>query len=200
MARELAFKLGEEDISAPILKIDRKKIYGWVDKVALDRDGSPCHFGAISADGLHIFSKASFEQGYVDDEGNWLDRKSIKYLNAEGEELETIKSSFDQTIVLEQTATLDEYLLHCAKSVYQLDAPEALRSAVKNQEDFYWFPFNYTASRSPDKAFLIDNDEGLFMLVCEPTHFKAVGQPEVEVVMDTDVDEEDEDDMDFGMM
>lgn len=39
MARELIFKLGGSDYGAAPVKLERKKIYGWTDTVATDKDG-----------------------------------------------------------------------------------------------------------------------------------------------------------------
>ena len=39
MAKELIFKLSGTDYSAAPVKLERKKIYGWSDIVATDRNG-----------------------------------------------------------------------------------------------------------------------------------------------------------------
>ena len=42
MAKELMFKLGGADYGAAPVKLERKKIYGWTDTVATDKDGNVC--------------------------------------------------------------------------------------------------------------------------------------------------------------
>lgn len=39
MAKELVFKLAGTDYGAAPVKLERKKIYGWTDVVATDRNG-----------------------------------------------------------------------------------------------------------------------------------------------------------------
>ncbi len=42
MAKQLMFKLAGADYGAAPVKFERKKIYGWTDLVATDRDGNVC--------------------------------------------------------------------------------------------------------------------------------------------------------------
>lgn len=42
MAKELIFKLSGSDFAAAPVKLERKKIYGWTDTVATDKNGDVC--------------------------------------------------------------------------------------------------------------------------------------------------------------
>lgn len=200
MARSLNFSLKGAEIPVSIEKVDRKKIYGWVEKKALDRDSNVCHFGSISSDGMNIFGKESFEQGYVDGQGSWTEKTSLKVVNNTGDVLEKEEASFKKTIELSEIVGVDEYLNHTVKSVYELDAPEEIVKAAKEADGVYKFSFNYTASYSPDPAFLIANDDALFMIVAEEGGFEFIGLQEIESAVMVD-DEEDEagDELDFSM-
>lgn len=202
MARSLNFSLNGAELSVSIEKVDRKKIYGWVEKKALDRDDNICHFGSISGDGMHIFGKESFEQGYIDEKGSWVEKSTLKVVDNNGNVLEKEEASFKKTIELAETVTVDEYLNHTVKSVYELEAPEEMHKAVQELDGVYKFFFNYTVSYSPDPAFLIANDDALFMIVAEESGFEFIGLQEVEsavLVEDEEDEEEAGDELDFSM-
>ena len=50
MAKELIFKLLGADYGAAPVKLERKKIYGWTDAVATDRNGDICGSAYLSPD------------------------------------------------------------------------------------------------------------------------------------------------------
>ena len=112
MARTLQFKIEGQEISASIGKIDRKKLYGWVDKSPVDRHGNPCFMGSISEDGMHLFGKESFEQGFVSGDGAWYPKSEIVYVDSQNQPVPQIEASFNQLIDLKNTITIDDYLLH----------------------------------------------------------------------------------------
>ncbi|MDJ0836936.1 MAG: hypothetical protein QNK37_10500 [Acidobacteriota bacterium] len=137
MARKLIFAHAGEQYETPIAKLDRARVYGRVVKKAVDRDGQPCYFGALSADGAHIFGQGAFELGHVDTVGQWVERAELNAVDADGKPLEKLESSFKRTIELEETVSIDTYLDHTTRLVYQLDAPEAL---LQYDEDSGWEP------------------------------------------------------------
>jgi len=201
MARALKFILNGEEQEVPIEKVDRKKVYGWADKKAIDRDANECFFGSIS-DGMYIFGKESFESCYVDESGQMVDKADLKLVDHDGNELVRIESSFKQVIELDETVSVDEYLNYVARSVYQLAVTDTLLDAVKAADGIFTFKFNYNASYDPDTAFLIHNEGGVFMIVGEDCQFDFVGLEQGEtavLVEDEEDDDEDDDSMDFGM-
>ncbi|MEN9361628.1 MAG: hypothetical protein RL095_3163 [Verrucomicrobiota bacterium] len=198
MARSLSFKWSGGEASAEIEKLDRAKLYGWVDKKAVDRDGKECFFGSVSADGLHLFGKESFETGYIDAQGAWLEKEQLLTLGRDGKVLNKVESSFNQPVELGPRVSCDEYLDHVVKSVYQLQATPALLELVRGGEGFLSFSFNYTASFNPDPAFLVENEGELFMVVAEPCRFDFIGPVESVALVEDEADEE-EDAMDFSM-
>ena len=69
MAKELIFKLSGADYSAAPVKLERKKIYGWTDTVATDRDGDVCQSAYLSPDDSLIIPSGGLKQATVDDNG-----------------------------------------------------------------------------------------------------------------------------------
>lgn len=204
MPRSLTFALNDEELEAPLQRLDRRKLYGWVERKVYDRNDKECYFGAVSGDGLHVFGRESFEQGYLNREGDWLESKELTTVDQDGSPLERCESTLKQTVELRETVDEQTLLDHVIRSVYQLDAPEALLTAIREADGIYTFPFSYTASYSQDPAFLIERDGILFMLLGEPGGFEFIGlaqsaSPDAEPDPE-DEDAEDEDDaLDFSM-
>ncbi len=200
MARSLTFQLAGAEFTAPMEKLDRSKLYGRSEKKYTDRDGNSCYFGSVSDDGTLIFGREAFEQGYVDEAGHWYERSDLQAVNVDNEILEKVPSSIGQTIELSETVSAEVYLNHIAKSVYQLDCEELLQR-VKAEEEIFTFPFNYTASYSPDNAFLIDSDDSLFLVIAELAKFDFIGLQEVSspYLGEDDEDDDEDDDIDFSM-
>ena len=197
MARQLTFKMDSNEFNSPIEKLDRAKLYGWTEKKYVDREGRECHVGSISADGLHIFGRSAFEQGYTDASGEWLERSQLSAVDIDGNLVEKKEASFGTPIALDKKVSVDDYLEYVAKSVYQLDCPELL-DIVKAEDGVFTFEFNYVASYQPDTAFLVENEDVLFMVVGQKTEFDFVSLQQVDSpVLEDDEDEEDE--IDFSM-
>lgn len=202
MARSLKFALGVEQFVCELQKVDRNKLYGWVDTVAVDINGKECHTGSISNDGMHIFSRGSFEQGYLNNAGVWLERDCVQVVDADNQVLEKVESSFNGEIPLMDTVPVDTYLAQVIKSVYQLDADTQLLEQVKACSEIYCFPFNYYASHNPDTAFLIENEGNLFMTIGQHSGFEFIEMQNIDSTLledDDDEEESDEDDIDFSM-
>ena len=198
MARSLKFSVNSEEMNIEIEKLDRNKVYGWVEKKYIDRDGNDCFFGSISQDGTSIFGKEAFESGYLSSANEWLERSDLDVLDAEGNKVEQKEASFKQTIPLQKQVSVDDFLDYVVKSVYQLDAPQSLIDLVKTSDQLFCFPFNYTASYTPDNAFLIENENTLFMLIGQHCGFQFLEMQEISPILEDD-DEDDGDDIDFSM-
>jgi hypothetical protein len=202
MARGLNFELGGQVCSAAITKLDRDKLYGKVATHYYDRDGKECYFGYVSEDGTMIFGREAFQSGYVNSQGQWIERSELKMVDLEKRPLEKKESSLNQTIVLDKKVSIDEYLGYVANSVYQLDAPAELLSAVENETAIFTFNFNYMASYHTNQAFLIANEGQVFMVVAQPDGFDFIGQQEIQSPLigdDEDEEEDNDDDIDFSM-
>mgnify|MGYP001569781997 CR=1 FL=1 len=202
MARNLKFALGGQPFTCELHKVDRDKLYGWVDTVAVDKDGKECHIGSISTDGMHLFSRGSFELGYLDVGGHWLERDALSVVDADNQLLEKRESSFNAEIALVDTVPIDTYLAHAIKSVYQLEADPALLEQVKACAEIYCFEFNYYASYDPNTAFLIESDGNLFMTIGQHCGFDYVQLHNIESTLledDEEEEESDDDDIDFSM-
>jgi hypothetical protein len=204
MARSLTVKLQDKGFSLEIEKIDRRKIYGWVDKKAYDRDGNECMLGTLSGDGTQIFGKDCFEQGYLNNSGRWVEKSDLSAAIGDQVFKDKEPSSFNSEIDLNETISIDDFLLHTVKNVYLMNGEnaETLKAQITALDGIPTFKFNYVASYQPDTAFLVINDGDLFMITAEKTDCQFIGfEDQNHLISDDELEEEDEsDDFDFGMM
>lgn len=200
MARSLQFIAGNEQYQCEIAKLDRNNLYGRVEKKAFDREGNECYFGSISSDGMHMFGRGAFEQAYFSSNGQWLNSKDLTVVDADNDPLEKQETSFSQEISLSETVSLDTYLMHTAKSVYHLDASDALLTLISETEEIFSFPFNYYTSHTPDSAFLIVSNGELFMVIGQHCGFNYMEMHTAgSAVLNDDSEDDDDDEIDFSL-
>ena len=75
MAKELIFKLSGAEYNAAPVKLERKKIYGWTDIVATDKNGDVCGSAYLSPDDALIIPSGGLKQAVVNEEGRWIEMK-----------------------------------------------------------------------------------------------------------------------------
>lgn len=203
MARSVVFE-ADQQYPFSINKLDRKKLYGWKEVVAFDRDGEESVRADIDVSSSVIIPKGGKALGILDGEGNWVDRKQLKAVYHDGSPAERVPSSFDEAIQLEKTVSVEEFLDYSIVSVYMLESgvgSDALIKRIKKSKEIYSFPFAYRSSYEPSTAFLIESKGNLFMLVGYLSQFEFVGLEQAADVYPEDEDEDDfEDEFDFSMM
>ena len=199
MAKELQFTMGGSTFGAAPVKLERKKLYGWVDVVATDENGGVCLSAQLAPGGTLIVPPNGVKPASLDSSGRWLEKSELTPVDAEGNPVTPVPSSFDAPIALDTKATEEAFLDHTWKAVYQLDCAE-LAAAVGN--DIYTFPFSYRGGLSQDEAFLLTSGPMLFLFTGEHTEFEMIGVAE-EGILDDNEEEtasEEEDELDFSMM
>ncbi|MCH5346659.1 MAG: hypothetical protein J1E63_06085 [Muribaculaceae bacterium] len=198
MAKELIFKFAGKDFSAAPVKIERKKIYGWTDTVATDRNGDVCVSAYLSPDDVLIIPSGGLKQGSVSEDGRWLEKGELTAYDEAGENvLPILPSAFDAPIELTVKATIDEFLDNDWESVYQLVNDE-LAAALGT--DIYKFEFSYRGGTNHNDGYLVATPAGLFLFAGDAQEFIPVGLAE-ETVIDEIEEPEDEsiDELDFSM-
>ena len=136
---------------APV-KIERKKLYGRVDTEATDANGAVCKAVRLAPDGELIIPAGALKQALLDEDGQWVERSELKPVDADGNNVAVVPSSFDGVIELSTKVSAEDFLDHVWKSVYQLDEP-SLAAALG--DDIYAFPFNYRAAPGADEGYLL---------------------------------------------
>jgi hypothetical protein len=168
MPRPLVLSLDGQEFSVSIRKIDREQLYGSVEIEALDEKGNPAALMVLASDGKTLIDKGGTALATLDEKGNSVDRRTIKAVDAEGHELETVPSSFDQTNILELART-DDYLAQIVKSVYLIqpygESDISYLLDHVSAEQIYTFQFSYRGGTEYDSAFVLGNKTDAFMIV-----------------------------------
>ncbi|MFO0939222.1 MAG: hypothetical protein U0930_00500 [Pirellulales bacterium] len=174
MAKPLIFRLGDEDIALNINKVDRTKLYGSKEIEAVDEKEQVCELAMLADDGHTMIGRGGTGLLWLDADGKFCDKAALKPVNVHGEEIKPVESSFGQTIKLFDTATVEHYLEHNIRLVYQVEPTsdainiDALANELR-KGTIFTFPYSYRGGLEADAGFLLMNDEDQIML--------AVGNP-----------------------
>lgn len=199
MARQLTFRIKRKEYTVIPVKIDRKKLYGWTEIIALDEQGRTCNLVSTDDTGTLIIPKGGTALGMLSSDGKWVERTQLKTVRQDGSEAEIIPSSFSVVIPLKQKVTDEEFLDYSITDFYQLDnVPDDLLKAIA--DDIYTFDYTYLDSYETTPAFLMVADATLFMLLGYKNRFDMLCLGECSVVDDDDdYIEMTDDDIDFSM-
>ncbi|MDR2285984.1 MAG: hypothetical protein LBE04_00685 [Prevotellaceae bacterium] len=205
MARELTFLVnGKEYVSSPT-KIDRKKLYGWTENIALDDEGNECKLVSMDESGTFIIPKGGIALGIVSSDGFWVQRSELKAVYEDGMPAELMPSSYSVPIELSQKVGIDEFLDYSILSFYQLDGvSDELINFIGN--DIYSFTYCYRDSYEGKTAFLLtagDQNKGknLFMMIGVLNEFEMISLVQTSIIEEEpEIEEEEEDtEIDFSM-
>ena len=197
MAKELIFKLFDTWFAATPVKLERKKVYGWTETVAADKDGEACVSAYLSPDDSLVIPSGGLKQATVDSNGRWIDKSELIAFSEDGENrLPVLPSSFDVPIELNTKATIEEFLDNDWESVYQLVNSD-LAAAVN--DDIYKFEFSYRGGTNHNDAYLLNTPGGLFLFAGDKQEFPLVSLAEETAIDDNEEPEEEIDELDFSM-
>ena len=204
MPRALKFKFGDTKFECSLNKVDRRKLYGSVDVETRDIDGNRCSLATLANDGKTLIPYGGTAMGYVSNDGQWVERGDLKPVGLKGEELEMLESSFDVTIDLERTATVDEFLNYSSRLVYVLGTDDDFDPKLAKELEagkIFRFDFLYREGISSDPAFLLSTTDGLvWMMVGKPSAIDFVGLDQAAVCFVADDEDEEVEDFDFEML
>ncbi len=204
MAKELIFSIDGQEYPFGIRKLDRKKLYGWKETVAVDKEHNECIKATLDATGSFVIPKGGIALGTVDSAGDWVESSAIRAVTSSGEEAPKIQSSFDAPIELLKTVPVETYLDYFIDTVYILESEgdyAALAAQIKGSGEVYQFIFSYRTDYQASDAFLIESNGTLFVLAGKKCEFEYLGLEEIsEVSEEVEDDEFGDDDFDFGMM
>lgn len=164
MARQLSFTMGKKHFTVSPSKIDRRKLYGWTELMAVDDNGDPC--GLLTADesGKYLIPLGGTGIGILSEAGQWVDRAELKTIDETGKEAPIYTSSFDSKNVLKEKVTPQEFLDYSITDFYELtDAPPEMLKAVGDH--IYRFEYTYNDSYDPSPAFIMTAGKILYLLV-----------------------------------
>ncbi len=204
MAKAIQFNAGKLKFAASLTKVDRDKVYGFIEVKVKDDKGNPCTMGSILDDGKTLILNGATANKTVDASFNELDKKELKVVYQDGKDADLVPSSYEGEVNLTETSLDDLFNLEVT-SVYQLDFEDIeLKKAVSAflaNGKVARFLFNYRADYEGADAILIANANGIFALTGRIIDFPYLENKLVPVAA-TLVEEtvEEEEGMDFGML
>lgn len=203
MARPLVLSLDGQEFQVTLVKIDREKLYGKIDIEAFDDKGREANLRVLAADGKTLIDKGGTALATITDKGDSIDRNDLVPVNADGEKIEQVQSSFTQTNILEP-ATVEDYFLQIVKSVYIVGPYENAKISDLHDQlstgEIYTFPFSWRGGVEYDNAFLIGADGEAFMVVGKKAEFQFIKLNQAAVLENTEEEEISADDLDFDLM
>ena len=204
-----------------MIKVDRNKLYGYKVLEVLDDQGDACELTTLADDGKTLIGKGGTGIGYLDADGNWSDKSELSPVDLEGKAITPVPSSFSAPIPLAKEISIEEYLDHNIRLIYQLqfnedqeDGQAAQPQEAQPQEaqplvdklksgSIFLFDYSFRGGLEADAGImLVNDDDEIFFLVGDQTGvtYKGLQQSAPVAAEETDSSEEDGGLMDFGMI
>lgn len=199
MSKGVIVSAGGKASAFRIEKLDRTRLYGSRRRVPIDATGRPCSRASLTSDGKVLLRSGMSAQGWFDADGRQVEQKAIAAIDEQGNTLELVPSTLGVEQSLEGPVDPRDVLDLAVTAVYRAEAEdldEALAESLGRGEAWR-FPFNYRSDYRAETAFLVQNSEGVFILVGTPASAPflepAASAPPAD-------DGEDEGDLDFEML
>lgn len=204
MAKPLVLNFGGADLPLALAKVERSDLYGYVEIETLDEQGRKCAIATLANDGKCVMAVGGSALASLSPDGQWMDRKALIATDQNGQRIAPVPSSYAAPVPLTQTATIDEYLEHNIRAVYQISSEgdlSPLMNELKNGTIFR-FPYSYRGGLEPDAAFLLLASDGTpFLAIGSLAKLEFVAfQNTAGVTPDEEEAAEEEESLDFGMM
>jgi hypothetical protein len=180
MPRSLNFEFQNKTFSLDLLKVDRNKLYGDVEIETFDDGGKKCELVTLARDGKTIISTGGTATGYLSEDGEWVEREELTAVDAKGEKLPVVPSTFDLTTQLTQDVSADDYFDFAIRLAYLLEPaegelPTEFQKAVADGKIFR-IDFSYRGGSFADPAFILGGDSGtIWLMIGEPGDVEFVG-------------------------
>ncbi|MCC8035509.1 MAG: hypothetical protein LIO77_06215 [Rikenellaceae bacterium] len=201
MARELTFKIGRKEFSASPTKIDRRKLYGWTELMAVDDEGDQCRLLTTDESGKYIIPLGGTGSGILSGDGQWVERSELQTVDAEGKPARMFPSSFNTVNVLSKKVKPEEFLDYSITDFYELTtATPDLIAAIGDR--IYTFEYTYNDSYAPSPAFVMVSGETLFLMIGVKNIYEWLCFGDCENIDETHDDrivDEGDGDIDFSM-
>lgn len=204
MAKPLIVTLGGAEFPLGLSKVERSDLYGFIDIETTDEQGRRCVLATLAEDGKTLIGASGAALVTLSPDGEWLDKKTLIPTDNQGQPITPVPSSYSAPVPLEKTATVEEYLSHNIRSVYQVSSEVDLGPlmAELKKGTIYQFPYSFRGGLEPDAGFLLLAADGTpFIAIGTPTKLEFVGleQP-TPAAAESETGEDEEESLDFSMM
>jgi hypothetical protein len=203
MAKQAIFTCNGDRFEAALVKVDRDKLYGFVEEVVTDEQGRPCVLGSILDDGKTLLVPGSTQLRTVDDKNRELDKKALKVVNTDGTDAVLAPSVFDAPVELKKEEPDRLFDLE-VNAVYQLTemSPESQKSMLKlfHDDAVYGFAFNYRSDYEAADAFMLSDGKEVFILAGRLLEFSYLDNRQMLQLVDDEPDSDADEPLDFAML
>ena len=193
-------------LSFSLEKIDRDKLYGYVETETLDTVGKPCERALLAGDGHTLAGKGDTAIAYLSPAGLWRDRSQLRAVDVNGVAIMPVKPTFASPVTLDgKETTLDDSLAHRVRLVYRLvpdgDASPAELLAELEECTIFRFPFSYRGGDLADVGFVLSGADGnLYLAVATPCALDYAALDTPAAADDGEDDAEEEEELDFSVL
>jgi hypothetical protein len=202
MSKPLVVQLDGIDLPLDMSRVERSDLYGYVETEALDAKGRKCFSASLADDGQTIIASGGSAFAKLSQDGKWLEKTEIKPVDAEGNLITPVPSSYAAPVPLVRTATVEEYLSHNIRSVYQVRSEADLSPLMAKLKAgiIFTFPYSFRGGLEADAGFLLLAADGTpFVAVGNPTKLEFISFDQPAAAEEEPV-EGGEEELDFGMM
>lgn len=204
MARTIEIAYRGAKVTCQIDKVDREALYGALETETHDVDGRPCRLATLASDGRTLIPSGDTAFAYMSDDGQWRERGDLVALDAAGNRLNTVASSFSAPLELDTTTTPARFLDHAIRLAYALEPVEGLLpaplGAALGDGTIFKTDFSYRGGVSADPAFVMQGADGtVWLLIGVENDINLVGYSQPAGLAAED-DAAPDDDIDFDMM
>jgi hypothetical protein len=199
MSKTLSFTLDGKSFCLTPEKLDRKKIYGWQEKLVFGDDGKECTLAYTDDTGTLVMPKGGVGLGIVSPEGGWVERSSLKARTLDGGDAALIPSSYDVSNELSKKVSDEEFLDYTITAAYHLGGDKSFCATLG--DNIYTFEYTYRDGYETTTAFVLQSNGGAFLLLGYDTGIEMLDLNQTAEIDGEDEDaDEDEDGIDFAMM
>jgi hypothetical protein len=199
MPKVLTFVLEGKSFSLTPEKIDRKKIYGWQEKLVFDDDDKECTLAYTDDTGTLVMPKGGVGLGILSPEGEWVERSSLKAKALDGGDAELVRSSYDVPNALSKKVSGEEFLDYTITAAYQLGGDSAFCTALGDV--IYSFEYIYRDGYETTSVFVLQSKGAAFLLLGYETGIEMLDLNQTaEIDAGDEESDEDEEALDFTMM
>jgi hypothetical protein len=199
MAKEASFQIDGTSFSAALTKVDREKVYGWVEERHYDGKGNPLSWATLLLDGKTLIGTGGTALKTLGPDGEEVSKSALSAILPDGSPAELQKSVYDEPVELDASRTVDDLMRLEVKAVYQLSVSDGLDAvkAVLAKHSVLYFKFNYRADYETDDAFVIGQGDHVFIITGILQEFEFA-YPEKPAVVES-AEEESDSSLDFNM-
>ena len=198
MVKPIIVSINKKNSIFQIKKIERKKLYGFRKRLAIDENNDECKRASLTEDGEVLIKSGMTSQGWFIEEGKQIESNEIGAIDENNNELSLIPSTLGINQDLEGPMNPKDLLDLSVTASYWI-IPEEISDDLKislEKGEIWKFNFNFRSDYRMETSYILKNESGYFVIVGVPNHanFLSLNAPPP-----LEEEEEDEDDLDFEM-